>query len=120
MGKASIPDDVVERYPPLLPPLSSEHTGRRTLALDLDETLVHCVPSALEGAPPPALELFIEISVPPMHAHIYIRPFAEIFLQNMAQVFEIVIFTASAPIYADQVLDFLDPDRSIISHRLYR
>ncbi len=34
--------------------------------------------------------------------------------------FEVIIFTASHQCYADRVLDFLDPHRSLIHHRLYR
>ena len=31
-----------------------------------------------------------------------------------------IIFTASAPSYANVVLDYLDPERKYFSHRLYR
>ena len=31
-----------------------------------------------------------------------------------------VVFTASASIYADKVLDWLDPGRELIAYRLYR
>lgn len=42
------------------------------------------------------------------------------FLEQMARLFEVFIFTASNSCYADVVLDHLDPDRKLISHRLYR
>jgi len=113
-------DDVVAHFPPLLPPQSNEHQGRRTLVLDLDETLVHCHPSVLLGSPPPALHLRIEVTSPPLNAHVYVRPFAQLVLALVAKVFEVVVFTASAAIYADQVLDFLDPDHACVSYRLYR
>jgi CTD small phosphatase-like protein 2 len=32
----------------------------------------------------------------------------------------VCVFTASQPAYADAVLNFLDPDGSLIHHRLYR
>ena len=35
-------------------------------------------------------------------------------------MFEVVIFTASQSIYAEQLLDVLDPDRKLISQRMYR
>jgi CTD small phosphatase-like protein 2 len=38
----------------------------------------------------------------------------------MAKKFEIIIFTASHKSYADAILDELDPDKNIFSHRLYR
>lgn len=37
----------------------------------------------------------------------------------MSKLFEIVVFTASQKLYADKVLDLIDPKKRI-SHRLYR
>jgi len=102
----------------LLPPQCDERRGRQTLVLDLDETLVHCHPTALNGPDPP-LKLRIE-TYPPLNAHVYVRPSTRKLLDWAKDAFEVVIFTASAAIYADQVLDWLDPNGNIISHRLYR
>lgn len=56
------------------------------------------------------------------HHTVYVRqrPFLRLFLERAAQIFEIVIFTASQSIYAEKLLDILDPDRKIISKRVYR
>jgi CTD small phosphatase-like protein 2 len=35
-------------------------------------------------------------------------------------MYEIMVFTAGEKDYADSILDFIDPDRQIIKHRLYR
>lgn len=113
-------DEVVAFFPPLLPPQIDEHKGRRTLVLDLDETLVHCHPSLLGGSPPPELHLRIEVTSPPLNAHVYVRPYARHLLSSAARLFEVVVFTASAAIYADQVLDYLDPHHRCVSYRLYR
>ena len=37
----------------------------------------------------------------------------------MSKYYEIIIFTASIPIYANKVIDIIDPDK-LISHRLFR
>ncbi|RZR75733.1 hypothetical protein BHM03_00000213 [Ensete ventricosum] len=42
------------------------------------------------------------------------------FLDSVAQMFEVVVFTAAQSIYAGELLDILDPDRKIISKRMYR
>jgi CTD small phosphatase-like protein 2 len=48
------------------------------------------------------------------------RPFCNKFLVEMAKHYEVVIFTAGVQEYADWVVDQLDPDGSLITHRLYR
>lgn len=53
-------------------------------------------------------------------AGINIRPWARECLQELSQLFEIIIFTASHSCYASVVLDYLDPKREWISHRLFR
>ena len=55
-----------------------------------------------------------------MRACINLRPYALTFLKNMSKLFEIVVFTASHESYIDPVLDEIDPDHEIFSHRLYR
>ena len=48
------------------------------------------------------------------------RPHLEMFLHRVAQMFEVVVFTASENVYAEPLLDTLDPDRKLISRRFYR
>ena len=44
-----------------------------------------------------------------MQVGISVRPYAQQFLQNMAKEYEIIIFTASNPDYANKIIDYLDP-----------
>ncbi|KAJ3428650.1 nuclear lim interactor-interacting factor-related [Anaeramoeba flamelloides] len=48
------------------------------------------------------------------------RPYLRTFLERCSQLFEIVVFTAGLKEYADIILDKLDPNNGLISHRLYR
>ena len=48
------------------------------------------------------------------------RPHLQTFLKKVAEMFEIIVFTASQSIYAEKLLDILDPDRKLISGRAYR
>lgn len=38
----------------------------------------------------------------------------------MSKLYEIIIFTASQRVYADKIIDLIDPKRLRITHRLYR
>ncbi|XP_027165476.1 CTD small phosphatase-like protein 2, partial [Coffea eugenioides] len=42
------------------------------------------------------------------------------FMDRVSGLFEIIIFTASQSIYAEQLLNVLDPKRKIFRHRVFR
>eukprot|EP00929_Paragymnodinium_shiwhaense_P061257 TRINITY_DN30590_c0_g1_i1.p1 TRINITY_DN30590_c0_g1~~TRINITY_DN30590_c0_g1_i1.p1 ORF type:complete len:341 (-),score=81.89 TRINITY_DN30590_c0_g1_i1:51-1073(-) len=88
-----------------------------TLVLDLDETLVHC---CLDERQAPRPNFCVSFEETTALGYVYVRPFAELFLQVAARLFEVVVFTASSSSYADQVLDRLDPTGQLLSKRLYR
>lgn len=48
------------------------------------------------------------------------RPHLKDFMEKVSTLFEIIIFTASQSIYAEQLLNVLDPKRKIFRHRVYR
>jgi CTD small phosphatase-like protein 2 len=48
------------------------------------------------------------------------RPHLKDFLERVSGLFEIIIFTASQSIYAEQLLNVLDPKRKIFRHRVFR
>jgi CTD small phosphatase-like protein 2 len=70
------------------------------LVLDLDETLVHYFEVGSEGT-------------------FLVRPGCDQFLKEMAEIYEIVIFTAAMQDYADWVLNQIDKEKRI-KYRLYR
>ena len=41
-------------------------------------------------------------------------------MERVSSLFEIIIFTASQSIYAEQLLNVLDPKRKVFRHRVYR
>ena len=48
------------------------------------------------------------------------RPYLDNCLEHLEKMYEIAVFTAGEQSYADAVLDYLDEERKIIKHRLYR
>ncbi|XP_055804926.1 uncharacterized protein LOC129873776 [Solanum dulcamara] len=98
-----------------LPPLVSPE--KKTIFLDLDETLVHSNPN-----PPPEKYDFIVRPVIDGHRvefYVLKRPFMDEFLEFLSDKFEVVVFTAGLKEYASLVLDRIDR-KGLISHRLYR
>jgi len=85
--------------------------------LDLDETLVHCSISPLSN---PSLTFPVTFNGVNYHVYVRLRPHLLTFLRGLKSHFEIVIFTASQQVYADALLDLLDPHHELIEHRVFR
>ncbi|KZT10754.1 NIF-domain-containing protein [Laetiporus sulphureus 93-53] len=129
-GGVGVPFDSDGIPCPLLPPIAPQYVGRKCLVLDLDETLVH---SSLK--PIASSDYIVPVEIESFWHNFYVlkRPGVDTFLKRMGEVYEVVVFTASLAkvrivlfalspplaIYADPVLDRLDPDRAV-AHRLFR
>ncbi|GBF96922.1 CTD small phosphatase [Raphidocelis subcapitata] len=120
----------ISRLPPAAPPgcarpgtLLPRRTRackQKTLVLDLDETLVH---STLDGAPGSESADFhfpVLFNGAEHMVHVRMRPHMHEFLERAAELFEVVVFTASQKVYAEKLLNILDPQRRLIRHRIYR
>lgn len=98
---------------PFLPEKAQHHKDKKTLVLDLDETLVHA-----SSTPLPNPDHVIELSSR-MKLHVLERPFLNEFLESMSAIYELVIYTAGDKEYAFAVVEKIDP-RGRISHILHR
>ena len=98
----------------LLPPQSS---NKKTLVLDLDETLVHS--QFMTFSDPSDVIIQIEIENEVHDIHVMVRPGVKEFLEKMDKLYEIVIFTASVSKYADPLLDIIDK-KGYCPFRLFR
>jgi len=114
----------IKNLPPLteemknrISPLPKKRSNRNCLALDLDETLVHCSVQPIEKA-----ELTFTVNFNGCDYEVYVRtrPHLHAFLEQVAEWFEIVVFTASQKVYADKLLDILDPEKKFVQHRVFR
>jgi len=99
-----------------LPPLPASNK-MQTLTLDLDETLVHC---SIE--PVAKYDWSFPVSFNGTDYQVYVkkRPYLDYFLEIVSKSFEVIVFTASQKVYADVLLDKLDPEKKYICHRLFR
>ena len=82
--------------------------GRKTLVLDLDETLVH---SSFTPVDNPDLVLPVHIEDQVCEVYVKKRPGVDEFLQRLSEIYELDIYTASLSKYANPLLDWLDPKR---------
>ena len=65
---------------------------RPTLALDLDETLVHCT---VEPIPKPDLTFPVTFNGTFYQVYVRKRPYLDYFLETVSKSFEVIVFTAS-------------------------
>mmetsp|Transcript_2386 Transcript_2386/g.5055 ORF Transcript_2386/g.5055 Transcript_2386/m.5055 type:complete len:320 (+) Transcript_2386:209-1168(+) len=100
---------------PVLPPVT-ESSGKKLLALDLDETLVH---SSFQPVDQASFTISVAIEGVVHNVYVIKRPGCDEFMERLAEHYELIIYTASLSKYADPLLDILDP-KQLISKRLFR
>ena len=84
----------------------------------MDETLIHCNESVSMPC-----DVVLPIQFPHgdiIEAGINIRPYTMECLEELSELYEIIVFTASHSCYANVALDYLDPENKYIHHRLFR
>ena len=86
---------------PSPPFIKTPSKKRFSLVLDIDETISH------------SLKLSCG-------CYFLLRPGTKNFLKEVSKFYEIIIFTSSPKKYADRILNKIDIDGDLISHRLYR
>jgi len=96
-------------------PLLSEHninninyTNKKTLILDLDETLVHSAFYPFQKKS----DIILKINIDGKNhiIHVLKRPGLDYFLDKISKLFNIIIFTASLQQYAEPLINILDKE----------
>ena len=100
----------------LLPQKSDEFLNKKTLILDLDETLVHSSFTPFEKND---IILSVDFEGELYNIYVLVRPGTLEFLKKVSQLFEVIIFTASISKYALPLMDILDKENKI-KYRLTR
>lgn len=117
-----VPNHIIEKK--MLPPDTwtsnkfNNKIDKKLLVFDLDETLIHCVTDNIERA-----DTSITVTLntgEQIKAGVNIRPHAIECLKDLKEYYELIVFTASHPNYANTAIDLIDPDKKIFSKRLFR
>jgi len=110
-------------------------SARKTLVLDMDETLIGTLPNqhySDKGSVAAAFgrrlgaELLLEdhkgLGAADWDAFVFKRPGLDEFLREVSLLYNLVIYTAATPAHADPILDALEmqTDSILFSRRLYR
>lgn len=98
-------------------------TRGKLLVLDMDETLIHAKFLKKSDSNKDDGDFVISLADNNNEEDkisVKMRPFLDNCLEHLAKLYEIAVFTAGEQQYADTILDYIDEEREIIKHRLYR
>lgn len=98
-------------------PPKTRSTPEATLVVDLEETLMFSSLNVIEEA-----EYTFNTAFQDHQYKVYmiLRPYVKEFLQSMAKIYELFVYTCAKKEYAEKILDILDPQRKLFRHRLYQ
>ena len=113
------PGGFARGFSPKFPPqnMIQYKKKKKTLILDLDETLVHSSMNPFHKCADITLPL--NFNGKKFFVYVLKRPFLEQFLTEMNLIYDIIIFTASLPEYSEPLLDIIDKNK-VIKYRLNR
>jgi CTD small phosphatase-like protein 2 len=99
-------DMVAPLRPPVALPPKAKDAPPISLVLDLDETLVHCTVEPVEDAD---LVFPVDFHGMTYQVHVRLRPYLFEFLEKIKGKYEVILFTASQKVYANELLNLIDP-----------
>lgn len=94
------------------------HRNRKlVLMVDLDQTLIHTTEQHCQRMSNKGIFHFQLGRGEPM-LHTRLRPHCKDFLEKIAKLFELHVFTFGSRLYAHTIAGFLDPEKKLFSHRI--
>ncbi|XP_072245355.1 CTD small phosphatase-like protein 3 isoform X2 [Leuresthes tenuis] len=98
-------------------PPKTRSTPEGTLVVDLEETLMFSSLNVIEEA---EYTFYTSFQDHQYKVYMILRPHVREFLQAMAKVYELFVYTCAKKEYAEKILEILDPQRKLFRHRLYQ
>ncbi|XP_041861156.1 CTD small phosphatase-like protein 2-B [Melanotaenia boesemani] len=98
-------------------PPKTRSTPEATLVVDLEETLMFSSLNSIEEAD---YSFNITFQDHQYKAYMILRPHVREFLQAMAKIYELFVYTCAKKEYAEKILEILDPQKKLFRHRLYQ
>uniref|UniRef100_A0A4W3HUL2 RNA polymerase II subunit A C-terminal domain phosphatase n=1 Tax=Callorhinchus milii TaxID=7868 RepID=A0A4W3HUL2_CALMI len=94
------------------------HKNRKlVLMVDLDQTLIHTTEQHCQQMSNKGIFHFQLGRGEPM-LHTRLRPHCKEFLEKIAKLYELHVFTFGSRLYAHTIAGFLDPEKKLFSHRI--
>ncbi|XP_033034359.1 RNA polymerase II subunit A C-terminal domain phosphatase isoform X3 [Trachypithecus francoisi] len=94
------------------------HRNRKlVLMVDLDQTLIHTTEQHCQQMSNKGIIHFQLGRGEPM-LHTRLRPHCKDFLEKIAKLYELHVFTFGSRLYAHTIAGFLDPEKKLFSHRI--
>ncbi|KAK1880876.1 RNA polymerase II subunit A C-terminal domain phosphatase, partial [Dissostichus eleginoides] len=94
------------------------HRNRKlVLMVDLDQTLIHTTEQHCQRMSNKGILHFQLGRGEPM-LHTRLRPHCKAFLEKIAKLYELHVFTFGSRLYAHTIAGFLDPEKKLFSHRI--
>ncbi|XP_077188471.1 CTD small phosphatase-like protein 2 isoform X2 [Paroedura picta] len=98
-------------------PMKTRRTPKNILVLELEGTLAV---SSLTAHWDDGSTFTMPFQGQPYKVSLKLRPHLEEFLSELAQIYEVFIFTTAKQDYADKILEAFGAQRKLIRHRLYQ
>ncbi|KAM4574462.1 CTD small phosphatase-like protein 3 [Fundulus diaphanus] len=98
-------------------PPKTRSTPEATLVVDLEETLMFSSLNVIEEAD---YSFYATFQDHQYKVYMILRPHVREFLQSMAKIYELFVYTCAKKEYGEKILEILDPQRKLFRHRLYQ
>ncbi|XP_072531578.1 RNA polymerase II subunit A C-terminal domain phosphatase isoform X2 [Salminus brasiliensis] len=94
-----------------------QRNRKLVLMVDLDQTLIHTTEQHCQRMSNKGIFHFQLGRGEPM-LHTRLRPYCKEFLEKIAKMYELHVFTFGSRLYAHTIAGFLDPEKKLFSHRI--